>query len=237
MVRGHKCHTLVGFRNNFFILKVYIDPSFPSQRSWVFSSKASFVRNTNLRIFNSMVGPKVQTSRKMPPSTSFGGDVNLVYWFFGVSKNRGFPPKSSILIGFFHYKPFILGCFPIFGNIHLMMLPLDSRQIEFLMMGKAKEIRLYKQWWGNQMWELDLLLGLAVCFLKVHAFFFAMANHQFESSFYAFLPSPSFGHVKSKHLQARRWPHELGFDLSKLVCFLCVRNFWPEVCAAHVRVA
>ena len=35
----------------------------------------------------------------------------------GVSKNRG-TPKSSILMGFFHYKPSILGVFPLFlGNI------------------------------------------------------------------------------------------------------------------------
>ena len=33
-----------------------------------------------------------------------------------VSENSGFSPKSSILIGVFHYKPSILGCFPIFGN-------------------------------------------------------------------------------------------------------------------------
>ena len=37
-----------------------------------------------------------------------------------VSENYG-TPKSSILIGprVFHYKPSILGCFPIFGNIQI----------------------------------------------------------------------------------------------------------------------
>ena len=35
----------------------------------------------------------------------------------GVSKNNG-TPKSSILIGVFHYKPSILGT-PIFGNTHI----------------------------------------------------------------------------------------------------------------------
>ena len=35
-----------------------------------------------------------------------------------VSENSG-APKSSILIGVFHYKPSILGCFPIFGNIQI----------------------------------------------------------------------------------------------------------------------
>ncbi len=38
----------------------------------------------------------------------------------GVSKNNG-TPKSSILIGFSHYKPSILGGFPvIFGNTQMM---------------------------------------------------------------------------------------------------------------------
>ena len=36
----------------------------------------------------------------------------------GVSENSG-PPKSSILVGVFHYKPSILGVFPIFGNSHI----------------------------------------------------------------------------------------------------------------------
>ena len=43
-------------------------------------------------------------------------DVWIVWWFLmiqmGVSKNRG-TPKSSILIGVFHYKPSILG-YPCF---------------------------------------------------------------------------------------------------------------------------
>ena len=38
---------------------------------------------------------------------------NLQVLYMGVSKNSGFsPPKSSILIGFFHYKPSILGALP-----------------------------------------------------------------------------------------------------------------------------
>ena len=37
----------------------------------------------------------------------------------GVSKNRG-TPKSSILIGFYHYKPSILG-YPYFGNTHMFL--------------------------------------------------------------------------------------------------------------------
>ena len=32
---------------------------------------------------------------------------------------EGVPPKSSILIGMFHYKPSILGYTPIFGNTHM----------------------------------------------------------------------------------------------------------------------
>ncbi len=37
-----------------------------------------------------------------------------------VSKNRGGPLKSPILIGFFHYKPSIFGFFPsIFGNARM----------------------------------------------------------------------------------------------------------------------
>ena len=35
-----------------------------------------------------------------------------------VSENSGIP-KSSILIGVFHCKPSILGCFPIFGNTQI----------------------------------------------------------------------------------------------------------------------
>ena len=35
-------------------------------------------------------------------------------WMF--PKIVGFPPKSSILIGFPLFSPSILGCFPIFGN-------------------------------------------------------------------------------------------------------------------------
>ena len=48
----------------------------------------------------------------------------------GTSKNRGGPPKSSILIGFFHYKPSILGFPPIFGNTQ-MALNISNSQNEF----------------------------------------------------------------------------------------------------------
>ena len=44
--------------------------------------------------------------------------------YMGVSKNRGGPPKSSILIGFSIIFTIHFGGFtPIFGNTH-MMLPL-----------------------------------------------------------------------------------------------------------------
>ena len=46
--------------------------------------------------------------------------IYIYIWMF--PKIVGFPPKSSILIGVFHYKPSILGCFPIFGNIHIYQL-------------------------------------------------------------------------------------------------------------------
>ena len=56
---------------------------------------------------------------------------------WGFPKNRGFPPKSSILTKVFHYKPSILGT-PIFGNTHIpfkgtfesmMIFPLFPNQI------------------------------------------------------------------------------------------------------------
>ena len=43
----------------------------------------------------------------------------------GVSENRG-TPKSSILIGVFHYKPSILG-YPMFGNTHISL----SKHVSF----------------------------------------------------------------------------------------------------------
>ena len=49
-------------------------------------------------------------------------DVYLYIYIWMFPKIVGFPPKSSILIGVFHYKPSILGCFPIFGNIHIYQL-------------------------------------------------------------------------------------------------------------------
>ena len=36
-----------------------------------------------------------------------------------VSENSGFSPQIIHLIRVFHYKPSILGCFPIFGNTHM----------------------------------------------------------------------------------------------------------------------
>ena len=45
----------------------------------------------------------------------------------GVSKNRG-TPKSSILIGVFHYKPSILG-YPYFGNTLLTLMTLTDATI------------------------------------------------------------------------------------------------------------
>ena len=64
-----------------------------------------------------------------PPSGSLG--LTYCWWQpeirrspvdMDVSENSG-TPKSSILIGFFHYKPSIFGT-PIFGNTHMVSIPL-----------------------------------------------------------------------------------------------------------------
>jgi len=47
-------------------------------------------------------------------------DVTVIW---GVPKIR-VPPKSSILIGAFHYKPIHFGDTPIFGNTHISPLVL-----------------------------------------------------------------------------------------------------------------
>ena len=42
--------------------------------------------------------------------------------YMDVSKNRGGPPESSILIGVFHYKLSILGGFPLFLETSIYLL-------------------------------------------------------------------------------------------------------------------
>ena len=90
-------------------------------------------------------------------------------WVF--PKIVGFPPKSSILIGFFPlFSPSILGCFPIFGNIQIYRVLWALSVVAGFFPCNAGQPKKHKRGWTRKRFQAWYRTRWATILPVIHVF-------------------------------------------------------------------